>query len=715
MKKKIILYIPFLLFFSIFFINSVSAADPGYLRGKTICMDYNFSFNGNMQRWDEQQSCRNSATEPTDNNINTGSYGGGGSLGSIGTSTSVMFYTFPSVQNIGQYIVKGDATQIYTMYLYNSSRTLLASISINKNYELTSTPTSVIGVKYAALHNTGTTSFGLMEWDLYGPPPDFIPPAVPTGLITTQGVESVSLNWNANSEIDLAGYNIYANGLKQNAILINGTTYNAINLLPDSNYLFQVSSVDISGNESNKSLAVSGQSMSQPLSPTLLSSNLEDDSVRLTWDDTAVTYEIFKDGVFYDSTINLFDYVTLLTPNTAYSLYVVGVDQYGRRNQSNTLNIMTLPPQPSAPSLTVTNKTQNAFTVSWSATGFTNDYSIYLNNSLVMTANVLTYTFSSLIPNTLYTFKVVANGQNGTSESSGSARTNEIPVPKINNASVTPVSGQPTKRNLTYEANEHVTTVKVYVNGALIGEYPVSQNSIELDMSGITGQFANVTLTPSDPNASTYELSTLAQSTGDESIDNLIAKFLNAFNITRNSFWYIAIASISVILAVALFFFLRHKYKKLVGSPKKEDKFLNAKLNPNQEKVDHREEKRKFIPWKSMTDDQKNEWRERKGHKTKIPFSEKDKLELRSKKHEEQTGFKIVERQVRVTGTGFLGLTAAKSKEHLTFERNGIRYKQQYVKGQGKVFVPKDFDNKIKHVSSQFKAFKVFTGSNKKF
>ena len=47
--------------------------------------------------------------------------------------------------------------------------------------------------------------------EVYGPEDevDFIPPAIPTGVVVSNGDERVYIYWDNNREADLAGYNIY--------------------------------------------------------------------------------------------------------------------------------------------------------------------------------------------------------------------------------------------------------------------------------------------------------------------------------------------------------------------------------------------------------------------------------------------------------------------------------------------------------------------------
>ncbi|GAB6275242.1 MAG: hypothetical protein STSR0004_21070 [Peptococcaceae bacterium] len=84
-------------------------------------------------------------------------------------------------------------------------------------------------------------------------------PAAPTGLTATAGNQKVTLQWNANSEEDLAGYKIYRS-------LTEGGTYTLIHtagkvtswvdtgLTNGTTYYYKISAYDADGNESEQSL-----------------------------------------------------------------------------------------------------------------------------------------------------------------------------------------------------------------------------------------------------------------------------------------------------------------------------------------------------------------------------------------------------------------------------------------------------------------------------
>lgn len=86
---------------------------------------------------------------------------------------------------------------------------------------------------------------------------DLNAPAKPTVLKALVGSGFVDLSWTANTESDLAGYNIYQDSVKITASLVTGTTYQVTGLTNGVAYTFQVSAVDKSGNESALSDSVS--------------------------------------------------------------------------------------------------------------------------------------------------------------------------------------------------------------------------------------------------------------------------------------------------------------------------------------------------------------------------------------------------------------------------------------------------------------------------
>ena len=90
--------------------------------------------------------------------------------------------------------------------------------------------------------------------------------STPTGLTAQGGAKSVSLSWKANTESDLAGYNIYREidptgnyTTKLNQEPIKSTSYTDNQVEQGKTYWYKITAVDLAGNESNKSAAVSAK------------------------------------------------------------------------------------------------------------------------------------------------------------------------------------------------------------------------------------------------------------------------------------------------------------------------------------------------------------------------------------------------------------------------------------------------------------------------
>jgi hypothetical protein len=94
-------------------------------------------------------------------------------------------------------------------------------------------------------------------------PTDTIPPSAPTNLTATAGNGMVSLNWNDNSELDLAGYNIYRSTTsgsgysKLNGPLLIASDYIDSSVVNGTTYYYIVKAIDTSSNASGPSGEVS--------------------------------------------------------------------------------------------------------------------------------------------------------------------------------------------------------------------------------------------------------------------------------------------------------------------------------------------------------------------------------------------------------------------------------------------------------------------------
>ncbi|MHC4359465.1 MAG: CBM96 family carbohydrate-binding protein [Planctomycetota bacterium] len=94
-----------------------------------------------------------------------------------------------------------------------------------------------------------------------------IPPAAPTGLVTIAGNAQVLLNWDNNTEVSLAGYNVYrdtTSGGPYSKIAsgIAVSAYNNTGLTNGTTYYYVVTAVDVNDNES----ADSSEALATPLS-----------------------------------------------------------------------------------------------------------------------------------------------------------------------------------------------------------------------------------------------------------------------------------------------------------------------------------------------------------------------------------------------------------------------------------------------------------------
>ena len=87
---------------------------------------------------------------------------------------------------------------------------------------------------------------------------DYIPPAIPSGVVVINGDNRVDIYWNNNRESDLAGYNIFTSDSYDGRYMLIGST--SSNYFVDYDvyngelYYYAVTAYDYNGNESELSL-----------------------------------------------------------------------------------------------------------------------------------------------------------------------------------------------------------------------------------------------------------------------------------------------------------------------------------------------------------------------------------------------------------------------------------------------------------------------------
>ncbi|WP_103110846.1 hypothetical protein [Brevibacillus reuszeri] len=105
---------------------------------------------------------------------------------------------------------------------------------------------------------------------------DTTPPDRPELINIVNGFESGTATWKANTEPDLAGYNVYVNGVKHNSFLLSNLTYRIDNLVNGTSYSITVTAVDYSGNESLPSNAMIMLPTSKAIPPVSMTWTLKD-------------------------------------------------------------------------------------------------------------------------------------------------------------------------------------------------------------------------------------------------------------------------------------------------------------------------------------------------------------------------------------------------------------------------------------------------------
>jgi len=323
---------------------------------------------------------------------------------------------------------------------------------------------------------------------------DTTAPSTPTGLMATNGNQSVGLTWTAATDnVGVTGYTVYRNGLV--VATVSGTThgYTDSGVTSATAYTYKVDAFDAAGNHSSQSAPVNDTTpdWTAPTAPIgLTAAATGPTQVNLGWgasaDNVGVTgYTVYRNGLplgmVAGNTLAYSD--TAATPSTSYSYTVDAFDAAGNHSAPSSAALVTTPAAPDTippttpTGLAAVNGSGNVG-LSWNASADNvgvAGYTVYRNSSVLATVSgtTVTYTDATAASATSYTYTVDAFDAAGNRSSQSAAvsdTTLDWTAPTVP-VGLTATAAGPTQVNLAWSAsadNVAVTGYTVYRNGSVL-------------------------------------------------------------------------------------------------------------------------------------------------------------------------------------------------------------------------------------------------------
>jgi len=210
------------------------------------------------------------------------------------------------------------------------------------------------GEYYCTVTNTIATNLTLYSRSFTLAVIDTTAPAIPQNLSATPSDSIITLNWNANNELDSIYYRIYMDTLASPTTVIDSTnsgtdtTIVIDRLSENGDYYFRITAVDLSGNESGFSNEVlvtpSVIDTTAPAIPQNLSVTPSDSTITLNWNANneldSIYYRIYMDTLaspttVIDSTNSSTDttiVIDRLSENDTYYFRITAVDLSGNES-----------------------------------------------------------------------------------------------------------------------------------------------------------------------------------------------------------------------------------------------------------------------------------------------------------------------------------------------------------------------------------------------
>jgi beta-lactamase superfamily II metal-dependent hydrolase/chitodextrinase len=262
----------------------------------------------------------------------------------------------------------------------------------------------------------------------------------PTGLMVSSGQIEINLSWIAPKGTNIGYYRVYRKaGSDEPTVIfdnIKGTSIKDINVLKDVDYYYQVSAVDIYGNEGSISAFINARPMPDSESPTItsLTASRSGDVLKLSYgvkDNVGVTIIklFYKKGLDEWKDIGVgelppqrntihsshYEWNTKDIPDGIYEIKAVAYDAEGNNSQENKINITIRNTPPDAPSKLTAAAGELKVDLSWTEVldSELDKYSIFrstdgINFEFLVKTSLLSYTDTKVGVGSTYIYKVIA-------------------------------------------------------------------------------------------------------------------------------------------------------------------------------------------------------------------------------------------------------------------------------------------------------------------
>lgn len=234
----------------------------------------------------------------------------------------------------------------------------------------------------------------------------YLPPVVPN-VTASSTYDSVSLFWDNTG----GSYEVWTTDGTTHVLATTTNRFHVIDgLAYDKDYHFYVVAIDKYGRRvASEPVTVRTQPLPSPILPVLKASEITENSFILSWNETGISYEVFRleknAFISIGTTGETSLIVNGLNPSMEYVLKVVATDRFNRLVSSNPITVMTHGP-PVPPVLSLIKKTFDTVHLSWDNAGLSNE--VYRGTELIGITDRGYYEIKDLTYETSYEFKVIA-------------------------------------------------------------------------------------------------------------------------------------------------------------------------------------------------------------------------------------------------------------------------------------------------------------------